>query len=239
MVGADYFAARGVSPDVTVDEFKERWLQRKLSTDKFVLLLVRHVGAEPTATDEKEALEQEEKHRLNPRAKLRNVGVADGSSLLVAMRPVQPSPELQEALRALRDCTLHLTRKRCIAGLKFSQYVQRTLLLPEHALERGHYPRRRLLAWHFSRVLQEAQRYGWLAQEALARHLEPSVDKVLAWLIGGSPQATWPGAAKASVALLLTAGTTSASSDSIDDGRGGEDDGDDEREAAQSERQLS
>ena len=225
MVGADYFAARGVSPDVTVDEFKERWLQRKLSTDKFVLLLVRHVGAEPTATDEKEALEQEEKHRLNPRAKLRNVGVADGSSLLVAMRPVQPSPELQEALRALRDCTLHLTRKRCIAGLKFSQYAQRTLLLPENALERGHYPRRRLLAWHFSRALKVAQRHGWLAQEALARYLEPSAeDKVLAWLTGGSPQATWPGAAKASVALLRTAGTASASSDSLDDG--------DEREAA-------
>jgi hypothetical protein len=103
----------------------------------------------------------------------------------------------------------------------FSQLTESELVMPEHAVAHRHYPRRRLLAWHFSQAMREAQSRGWRTPEWLTQYLQPSAsDKVHAWLDGGSPQATWPGADAAGLALLRGAGTASSSSSSDEDNKG-------------------
>jgi hypothetical protein len=103
-------------------------------------------------------------------------------------------------------------------SLKFRDLMNKRLKLPDYAQSESHYPRRRLLAWHFSRVLREAHRLGWQEPKALGEYLEPSAsDKVLSWLQEGSPQASWPGALAAGLTLLRVAGTASSSSASTRD----------------------
>ena len=116
-------------------------------------------------------------------------------------------------------------------NVKFSHLVNKELKLPDHADSHGHHPRRRLLAWHFSRVLLQAHREGWLKPDELAEYLEPSSsDKVLSWLQQhGSPQASWPGDRAAGIALLRIAGTVSSSSTSSRDASEHSDDDDSSR----------
>ena len=103
-------------------------------------------------------------------------------------------------------------------SIRFSHLVDKGLKLPEFAQLNHHHPRRRLLAWHFSRVLRKAHSHGWQGPEQLADYLEPSAsDKVLSWLREGSPQASWPGSLAAGLALLRVAGSVSSSSTSSHD----------------------
>ena len=111
-----------------------------------------------------------------------------------------------------------LMNETVIYTLKFRDLMNNGLKLPEHAQSESHYPRRRLLAWHFSRVLREAHRLGWQGSDALGEYLEPSAsDKVRSWLQEGSPQATWPGDFAAGLSLVRVAGTASSSSASTRD----------------------
>ena len=77
--GAQYSAVRGVDLQLTVDEFKARWVaQAKLELDPSLvtLRLLKCAGAEPTGAEEQEATV------LPPRFTLAAAGVEDGFSML-------------------------------------------------------------------------------------------------------------------------------------------------------------
>ena len=79
IAGARYVAVREVDMQVTVDGFIARWVaQAKLDVDPSLvtLRLVNAAGVEPTADEEKQAVE------LRPRLSLAEAGITDGYSLL-------------------------------------------------------------------------------------------------------------------------------------------------------------
>ena len=79
VVGAQYVSVKNVNCETTVDDFKSRWVaQEKLDAapSLVTLRLVNAAGVDPTADEEKQAVE------LRPRLSLAEAGITDGCSLL-------------------------------------------------------------------------------------------------------------------------------------------------------------
>ena len=79
VAGAQYVDVESVDLEQTVSKFKSRWVtQAKLDVDPSLvtLRLVNAAGVEPTADEEKQAVE------LRPRLSLAEAGITDGCSLL-------------------------------------------------------------------------------------------------------------------------------------------------------------
>ena len=85
----------------------------------------------------------------------------------------------------------------------FSDFHGRALQLPPAASTYGAFPLRRLLAWHFAQSLNKAMEFGWRPVEQLAAYWPlTGDDHVRAWLRGGSPSASWPGAMQTGLVAL-------------------------------------
>ena len=79
VAGAQYVDVGNVDLEQTVSKFKSRWVaQAKLDVDPSLvsLRLVNAAGVDPTADEEKQAVE------LRPRLSLAAAGITDGCSLL-------------------------------------------------------------------------------------------------------------------------------------------------------------
>jgi hypothetical protein len=87
VAGARYGSVRSVDTRLTVDEFIARWTaQAKLDVDPSLvtLRLVNAAGVDPTAEEEKQAIE------LRPRLSLDEAGITDGCSLLAFIASSAP-----------------------------------------------------------------------------------------------------------------------------------------------------
>ena len=87
VAGAQYVSVKSVNCETTVDDFKSRWVaQAKLDVDPSLvtLRLVNAAGVDPTAEEEKQAVE------LRPRLSLDEAGITDGCSLLAFIASSAP-----------------------------------------------------------------------------------------------------------------------------------------------------
>jgi hypothetical protein len=90
-----------------------------------------------------------------------------------------------------------------VVQVHFKDLHGQELQLPPGAFERGAFPYRRLLAWHFAQALGKAATQCWCPAAELAQYYPLSCDdRVRAWLCNTSPSASWPGAMQAGIAGL-------------------------------------